>query len=705
MVDDRREGFDDAAAGGGNDLYRKIVETAPDALLVVDGAGRMLVVNAQVEALFGFPREQLLGQDIDLLIPERFHVHHSHHRRRYFQSARLRPMGTGLELYGRRRDGVEFPVEISLSPLNVGEQPLVSVAIRDISERKAALEAWFADRERAEITLNSIGDGVISTDVEGRVTYLNPVAETLTGWSLEEAQGRPLAQVFRLTDCVTGLPVTSPVEEPIAQDRIEPANTNWILSRRDGAETPIEDSIAPIHDRAGRVTGAVIVFHDVGEARAVALQMAHLAQYDYLTGLPNRMLFHDRLQQAIALAQRHHNRLAVLFLDLDRFKYINDSLGHAIGDLLLQAVASRLLACVRGADTVSRQGGDEFVILLSEIEYVEFAALTAQKLLQALTVPYLIERHEISITGSIGISIYPDDSRDAGVLMQNADTAMYYAKEHGRANFQFFKTEMNERSVERQFLEQHLRLALQRREFILHFQPKINLETGAVTGVEALLRWQQPERGLIAPARFIPVAEDSGLIVPIGQWVLREACVQAQTWRLAGLPPLVMAVNISAVEFRARRFLDGVRAILEETGLPAHCLELELTESVLMHDAQTSDLVLHALKDMGVRLAIDDFGTGYSSLSYLKRFPIDVLKIDQSFVRDIATDSDDATIVSAMIGMGRNLKQRVVAEGVETPEQLEFLQGQHCSEGQGYLLGPPLAALECARMLRAGAAR
>jgi len=697
MADDSQ-----ALQGGGPDefLFRQIVETAPDALIVVDGESRIVVVNAQVEVLFEYSRAELLGQGIDVLVPERFRAQHARHRHHYFEHSKVRPMGVGLDLYGRRKDGSEFPVEISLSPLRLQSGIWVSAAIRDITERKLVQDAWFAERERAEITLNSIGDGVISTDLDGHITYLNPIAEALTGWPVAEAVGQPLARVFRLSDCVSGQPVSAPIELPIVNNQVVASNTNWMLHSRNGEETPIEDSAAPIHDRQGAVAGAVIVFHDVSEARAVALQMSHLAQYDHLTGLPNRMLFQDRLQQAIALAQRHGNRLAVLFLDLDRFKYINDSLGHTVGDQLLHAVAARLLGCVRSSDTVGRQSGDEFVILLSEIEFPEFAALTAQKLLHALALPYPIDEHNVTVTGSIGISIYPDDSRDAGMLMQNADTAMYYAKEHGRNSHQFFKAEMNERSVERQFLENSLRQALQRKEFLLHFQPKVNLETGAVSGVEALLRWLHPVRGHIAPAQFIPVAEDSGLILQIGQWALREACHQAQLWRRSGLPPIVMAVNISAMEFRAPGFLDNVRAILRESDLPPQCLELELTESVLMRDVEATNSVLHELKAMGVRLAVDDFGTGYSSLSYLKRFPIDVLKIDQSFVRDINTDNEDATIVSAVIGMGRNLNQQVVAEGVETTEQLQFLRNHRCSEGQGYLLGRPLAALECAQFLR-----
>ena len=428
--------------------------------------------------------------------------------------------------------------------------------------------------------------------------------------------------------------------------------------------------------------------------------MAHLAHHDFLTDLPNRMLLSDRVANAIALARRHGKQCAVLFLDLDRFKHINDSLGHPIGDQLLQSVAQRLVACVRGSDTVSRQGGDEFVVLLSEIEHAEDAALSAEKILLALAAPHSIAENELHITASIGISIYPEDGQDAETLIRCADTAMYHAKDKGRNNYQFFTEDMNVRAVERQFLEGSLRRALERQEFVLHYQPKINLQTGAITGVEALIRWRHPERGLIPPAQFVPIAEDCGLIVPIGRWVLREACRQAQAWIDAGLPPMPVAVNISALEFQSKDFLDGVRAILKETRLNPRYLELELTESVLMQDAESTAPALIALKAIGVRLAIDDFGTGYSSLSYLRQFPIDTLKIDQSFVREITAGSLDDTIVSAMISMGRTLKQRVVAEGVETAEQFAFLRRQHCDEGQGYHFSRPVSAEEFVTLLK-----
>jgi diguanylate cyclase (GGDEF)-like protein len=446
----------------------------------------------------------------------------------------------------------------------------------------------------------------------------------------------------------------------------------------------------------------VIVFHDVSAARAMSAQMTHSAQHDVVTNLPNRLLLNDRITQAISLAHRQHRPIAVIFLDLDRFKYINDSLGHASGDKLLQSVSTRLLASVRASDTVSRQGGDEFVILLSEITHPEDAATSARKILLSLGAPSSIGGHDLHINGSIGISVYPEDGADAETLIKNADTAMYHAKESGRNNFQFFKADMNRKAVERQSLEGSLHRALEREEFLLHYQPKVNLNTGEITGVEALVRWQHPERGLVPPAQFVPIAEDCGLILQIGRWVLREACRQARDWQDAGLPPLPIAVNVSAVEFRDKGFVQGVRTILAETGLEARYLELELTEGVLMDDAESTASVLQELKTMGAQLAVDDFGTGYSSLSYLRQFPIDVLKIDRSFVNQITADPDDSTIVSAIINMGKSLKHHVVAEGIETQLQRAYLQTQQCAEGQGYLFSRPLAAAQFAQLLLSG---
>jgi diguanylate cyclase (GGDEF)-like protein/PAS domain S-box-containing protein len=582
------------------------------------------------------------------------------------------------------------------------ETPGLMRALRYAVERKISEEALFGEKERAQVTLNSIGDAVISTDISGSITFLNLVAEKMTGWPLREAAGRPMTEVFRILDATSRLTIPDPMEMALERDRTVNLPPNCVLIRRDGFEISIEDSVAPIHDREARATGAVIVFRDVSAARAMALQMAHSAEHDFLTGLPNRMLLNDRVSQAISAASRHARKVAVLFLDLDGFKHINDSLGHPIGDNLLQSIAKRLVYCVRGSDTVSRQGGDEFVVLLSEVQHSEDAAITAKKMLRAVAEPHSINQHELHVTTSIGVSVYPDDGQNAETLIKNADTAMYQAKENGHQCYQFFTPAMNVRAVARQSIEESLRRALERQEFKVHYQPKVNLKTGEITGAEALIRWTHPLRGTVSPADFIPVAEDSGLILSIGNWVLHEACQQARTWVEAGLPLASMAVNISAMEFRDEHFLEGVFAILKDTGLDPRSLELELTESVLMKRAESSQAILKTLRARGVQVAVDDFGTGYSSLSYLRKFPIDTLKIDQSFVRQITTAPDETTIVTAVISMGRSLKLRVVAEGVETQEELAFLEDHKCDEAQGYYFSRPVPAENFAKLLETG---
>jgi diguanylate cyclase (GGDEF)-like protein/PAS domain S-box-containing protein len=575
-------------------------------------------------------------------------------------------------------------------------------AIRHAVERKNMEEALFVEKELAEVTLNSIGDAVACTDIAGNITFLNLVAEKMTGWPREEVAGRPMAEVLRILDAASRETIPNPVALAVGKNRTVHLPLNSLLVRRNGLEIPIEDSVSPIHNREGQVTGAVIVFRDVSVAQTMALQMTHSAQHDFLTGLPNRMLLNDRVSQAISLAARHLKKVAVLFLDLDGFKHINDSLGHPIGDKLLQSIARRLVDCGRSSDTVSRQGGDEFVVLLSEVEQSDDAAITARRMLQAVSEPHSIDLHDLHVTASIGLSIYPDDGLDAETLIKNADTAMYQAKENGHQSYQFFKPAMNVRAVERQSIEEGLRRALERREFSLCYQPKVHLKSGDISGAEALLRWKHPSRGLVSPAKFIPVAEDCGLIVPIGNWVLREACKQARTWLDAGLPLGTMAVNISAMEFRDEHFLDGVFGVLQETRLDPKYLELELTESVLMKRAEATETILKTLKARGVQVAVDDFGTGYSSLSYLRKFPIDALKIDQSFVRQITTSPHETTIVAAVISMGRSLKLRVVAEGVETEEELAFLRIHQCEEAQGYYFSHPVPPGQFAHMLNTG---
>ncbi len=574
-------------------------------------------------------------------------------------------------------------------------------ALRYAIERKVMQEALFVEKERAEVTLNSIGDAVISSDIAGTITFLNSMAETMTGWNRQDAVGRRMADVFQSVDGMSREATRNPMTSARRYNRTVHLPPNSIPIGLDG-EIPIEGSISPIYDREGRPTGAVIVFRDVSLARAMAEEMTHSVEHDFLTGLPNRILLNDRIGQAIAQAPRHQKRLAVLFLDIDGFKHINDSLGHPVGDKLLQSIAARLVACVRDSDTVSRQGGDEFVVLLSEAEQWQDAAIVARRMLAAVAEAHLVEPHDLHVTTSIGVSVFPDDGGDAETLIKNADTAMYQAKANGRQSFQFFEPAINVRAVERQSIEESLRRAIERQEFVLHYQPKINLRTGLITGAEALIRWIHPTRGLVPPAQFIPIAEDCGLIRPIGSWVLREACQQAKAWADAGLPRASMAVNVSAMELRVESYLENLLVVLDETGMDPKVLELELTESVLMTHAETAASLLQTLREHGVQIAIDDFGTGFSSLSYLRKFRIDTLKIDQSFVSQVTSAGDETSIVTAVISMARSLELRVVGEGVETVDQLRFLQARDCDEVQGHYFSRPVPHGEFAALLRSG---
>jgi len=572
-------------------------------------------------------------------------------------------------------------------------------AMRNSVARKVLEENLLNERNRAQATLECIGDAVICTDLAGNVSFLNPVAERMTGWSLREASGKPLGQCFRILDATTGELAADPTTQAIEHGRLTHLPLNCLLTSREGHQVFIEDSVAVIRDGSGLAAGSVLVFRDVTVARALAERIAHLAEHDALTNLPNRLLLNDRLNQAIAQASRKTGVMAILFLDLDNFKHINDSLGHPTGDKLLRSVAERLQECVRRPDTVSRQGGDEFVLLLNDVQRAEDSAVTAKRILKAMKKPHTIEGHELHVTTSIGISVYPEDGVDAPTLLKNADTAMYQAKEGGRQNFRFFKPEMNVKAVERQSMEEDLRRALERNELALHYQPIVNLESGTITGAEALLRWTHSTRGSVAPSQFIPIAEGSGLIVPIGAWALRAACTQAKAWGDARLPTIEVSVNVSALQIRSEGFLGVLTAILDETGLNPKLLVLELTESVLMERARLGAPSLNMLREKGVQIAVDDFGTGYSSLSYLRRLKVDSLKVDQSFIREITAAPDDTSIVSAIIGMGRSLRLRVVAEGVESAEVAAFLRAQNCTEAQGFYFSGPVPADQFARLL------
>ena len=570
---------------------------------------------------------------------------------------------------------------------------LVSRTLNAIAKAEEGLKL----RDRA---IESSVNAICITDnlaADNPIVYVNPAFERITGYSSAEVLGRN-ARLLQGTDLAQPGLIT--VRAALHDER--PCHVVLRNYRKDGSMYWNELHIAPVRNDAGAVSHYIGVHSDITDAKTHQDELARQANHDSLTGLPNRNLLWDRIQGACARAQRYDNFAAVAFLDLDNFKVVNDSLGHTLGDHLLRAVAARLQTALRATDTVARQGGDEFVLVLSDQASEQQVADELQRIAQSFSKSFSVEGREVFITASIGAAMYPQDAKDPESLLKSAELAMYRAKESGRNSYQLYTVEMQTRVTERLALESRLRQALARGEFELYYQPQVDLRTNRVFGCEALIRWKQPDLGMISPAKYIPLAEETGLIVPIGEWVLRTACRQCKAWQDAGLPPVTVAVNISARQFREKNLFELVGTTLAETGLAPGQLELEVTESVIMHDAQQVIASLQAFRDMGVRLSVDDFGTGYSSLSYLKRFPVDRLKIDQSFVRDLSSNADDVAIAQAIITLGHTLNLHVIAEGVETPEQLAFLRNHHCDEMQGYLFGKPMLAEDFAKLLESG---
>jgi diguanylate cyclase (GGDEF)-like protein/PAS domain S-box-containing protein len=539
-------------------------------------------------------------------------------------------------------------------------------------------------------------EGIVITDPKRRIISVNRAFSEITGFSADEALGRDPEEL--LQSGRHDAEFYRQIGESLAEQG------HWrgeIWHRRKNGEVyPEWLAVSMVRDTAGRPEHYIGIFSDTSQQKRDAERIRFLAYYDALTGLPNRTLLADRTAKAIATAQRSGSQVALLFMDLDGFKHVNDSLGHLVGDTLLRLVGERLGEQTRRSDTLARFGGDEFVLLLTDVEGPESIAIAAQRCLDALASPFKLENHDIDITTSIGISVYPDDGDGLEALVKNADTAMYQAKESGRNQYRFFEAAMNARVTSRATLGNELRRALERGELLLHYQPQAEIATGEIVGVEALVRWQHPQLGFISPVDFIPVAEEIGLIGRLGDWVLNEACRQAVAWQQAGLPHIPVAVNLSALQLRSPDFLDSVRRALQSAGLDAHWLELELTESVLMHQVESVMQTLHGLSDLGIRIAIDDFGTGYSSLAYLRRLAIDKLKIDRSFIRDLSIDPEDSLIVATIIRMAHSLRLKVIAEGVEGSEQLATLRAQGCDEIQGYHLSRPLPADALAEFIR-----
>lgn len=547
-------------------------------------------------------------------------------------------------------------------------------------------------RDRAQTTLQSIADAVISTDRDGCVQYMNPVAERLTGCAAVEVYGRPVSEAFSIRDEQTGRQLEDPVSACLYRGAPVVGDLAAVLVNRNSRLIPVDVSVAPIREHQGSINGVVLVFHDVGETRRLTQQMAHQATHDALTDLPNRTLLMESLARKIDSTGIHGRRFALLFLDIDRFKLINDTLGHNVGDDLIRQVAERFRNRLRDYDIVCRLGGDEFVVVLGDVTSDASTLAVAEMLRRSLHEPFCFNGQEIFASVSVGICAYPTGGRTPSEILKNADTAMYEAKAQGRNRSVLYSAEMNEKGQRRLELESDLRRAIERDELLLHYQPQVDVSCHRVVGAEALVRWNHPSRGIIPPLEFIPLAEETGLIVEIGRWVLREACRQNKAWQAQGLAPISVAVNIAHRQFHRQRLAEEVTEVLAETGLAPDCLELELTEGILAEDSDSASQRLDHLKAMGVRLAIDDFGTGYSSLAHLKRFPIQTLKIDRCFVKDITNDRNDAEICAAVIAMAHNLNLKVVAEGAEDAAQFHALREKGCDLIQGYYFSKPVAA-------------
>lgn len=569
--------------------------------------------------------------------------------------------------------------------------------IEEIENRQRAEEALFQEKERLQITFESLAEGVVIVSANGSIEYLNPAAEHLCGWTSSDAHGKSIETIFDQLQDYKG-EATNTAVKTCLQNSVR-CEKQILMHSRYGKKQLIEEIATPLKNRSGHIIGAVTVMRDVTQAYQNGQQLVYQANHDALTQLPNRALMWDRLNHAITKATRANTLIALIFMDLDRFKTVNDRLGHSAGDGLLKAVARRLTKSVREEDTVSRLGGDEFIIILENIQDPNLVSVAARKITQSFTKPFFVDGHEIFVTTSIGISLYPKDGDDAESLIKNADTAMYRTKKQGRNNLEFYAEEMNVQALERLKMEQQLRYALDRGELELYYQPQVDPATGTIKAVEALLRWHHPRYGLVLPAKFIPIAEETGSILNIGQWVLSTACTQLRRWHDLGYSDLRIAVNLSVRQIRQSDLSNSVASALAESKLAPECLELEITESLFMDNVDNSIAVLNAIKAQGVTLGIDDFGTGFSSLNYLKQFPVDVLKIDKLFICDIVNNPSDAAIASAIIAMGHGLNLSVIAEGVENEAQLSFLRTQSIDGYQGYHFSRALSTSKLTELL------
>jgi diguanylate cyclase (GGDEF)-like protein/PAS domain S-box-containing protein len=677
-------------------LQSAALEAAAHAIVITDCDGKIVWLNKAFTALTGYSKEEVLGKNPRLLKPGE---HSELYYAKLWSTISLGKVWQG-ELVNKRKDGTTYIEEMTITPVSqgVGNAAYTHfVAIRqDVTKRKLLEERLQNNENKYRALFEQSADANWLMNEKGFLDC-NPAALQMFGYSTGTEMVHPAD--ISPPNQPDGIPSRVAAEQKMAaaflngRERFE-----WLHQRKNGSTFPAEVCLTAL-TLSGQPTLLATV-RDITDRKVAEERVQYLAYYDALTGLPNRTLLQDRLAKALASARRRKDKLALLFLDLDRFKDINDSLGHSVGDLLLQKVGERLKTWGREQDTVARLGGDEFLIMVTGIKDATDAAVAGERLMDAMTAEIVIQGHSFSINCSLGISVFPEHGADGETLIKNADVAMYSAKDNGRNNFRFFTEEMNARVVERLTLENSLRLALEKEQLFLVYQPQMDIATGKITGMETLLRWQHPDLGLVLPDKFIRIAENSGLIVPIGEWVLRMACRQARKWQDEGLPAVSVAVNVSAVQFRQEGFCELIGRVLRETGLAPQYLELELTESLLLANPEVMLSVIQELKAMGLTLAIDDFGTGYSSFSYLRQFRVNKFKIDRSFIRDVAVNPDDAAITAAIISMAKSLRLKVIAEGVETEAQMSFLRAHQCDEIQGYYFSRPLSPEQAADKLR-----
>lgn len=679
-------------------LLRATLEATEDGILLVDRQGKFMDWNMQFMRLANLPPDLLEEADEESAVQYIF--------------SRLKDPEELMKLMMRLAQNPEEKGDVGETHLLDGTilerytQPLLVNgqiegrvwSFRDVTQRRIAENELRLRNRAVEASLNGVA--IVNNDETQTISYVNPAFAKITGFTPEEAVGQPL-------NFLQGQDSNAPHTKAV-QLAFKNANEEQVILksfRKDGTMFWNEMSIAPVRDENNDVTHFAVIVHDITERKAMEEQLIHQATHDMLTSLPNRALLQDRIQQGIVFAKRNQGQVAILFLDLDRFKNVNDSLGHKMGDELLRAVSERLKHHVREGDTVARLGGDEFIIVLSALHHEEDSIQMAQKLLNVLREPFHIEERDLRITTSIGVSRFPMDGHDADSLIRHADTAMYKAKDEGRDNFRFFTKDMNRQVMQRLQLENDLRIAIEEHQFFINYQPVTDLQDGHVVSAEALIRWNHPSSGLISPTEFIPLAEETGLILPIGEEVMENACRQAKAWQDSGLPKIQIAVNVSYRQLQHGNLTELVARVLHETQLPPECLVLELTESILMDRVEDTIGKLNELKNLGVMLAIDDFGTGFSSLSYIKQLPVDKIKIDRAFIHDLLSDPDDEAITLAIIAMAKSLNLEVVAEGAETSEVMDFLRDHHCDYAQGFYFSKPIEPQMFEKLLRESTGR